>query len=231
MFLFKDAAGKPAPQKQRKHLSFNDDSDLSTSDWINEFVQKKDWIITVEDQYLSDNFNLYGLDQVVEGYKSIIKFLRGQFFEFPAEMSQSQILKETEKLYTLVHARYVLTYAGIKAVKKKYEKGVYGHCPRVACKRQNLLPIGSSPNFGESKIKTYCPKCREIYETKQNLDGAAFGPYFPHLFLQSLHYTMHASGDFYEDEEIPRPQMTYLGIPIEPDSPFAKLQEKSVVFD
>ena len=212
MFLFKDAVTKPNINK-KKQKQIIDESELSPCEWINEFVSSSDWITFVDEVYLNDNFNLYGLSSVVEGYNSFIQFLRGHFFELPPDMSHKQALKEIEKLYTLIHARFLLTYAGVKKARKKYEKGVYGQCPRVECNRQNLLPIGLTPNYGEGKVKTYCPCCHDIYETDVDLDGALFGPYFPHFLLQASHDEM-------QFQPVKRSSPTFLGIPIEPDSEF-----------
>jgi len=41
-------------------------------------------------------------------------------------------------------------------------------------------------------VKTYCPKCCDIYYTRNkyqgNIDGAYFGTTFPHLFLMTFSY-------------------------------------------
>ena len=218
MFLFKDAITKPNFSKKKQKQTI-DESELSPCEWVNEFVATSDWITFVDEAYINDNFNLYGLSSIVEGYSSLIKFLRGQFFELPPDMTQKQALKETEKLYTLIHARYLLTYAGVKKARKKYDKGVFGQCPRVDCNRQNLLPIGLTPTFGEEKVKTYCPCCHDIYETDVDLDGALFGPYFPHFLLQAAH------DDMQFQPVVRNPQM-FLGIPIEPNSEFGCHQDE-----
>lgn len=72
--------------------------------------------------------------------------------------------------------------------KEKYQNGVFGHCPRVKCQRQNVLPLGFSDNLHNHRIKTYCPRCQEAYavrtsEINADIDGAFFGRSFPHLFL------------------------------------------------
>lgn len=216
MFLFKGAITKPPKQKQQV-TSINDESDMSACEWINEFVSKSEWLTFVDETYLNDNFNLYGLNSIIEGYSEVVKFLRGQFYELPQEMTMKMLLKEAEKLYSLVHARYLLTYAGVKKVRKKYESGVFGKCPRVACNHHNLLPIGLTPSYGEEKVKAYCPCCHDIYNTTENLDGALFGPYFPHFLLQGAH-------DNIQFAEVKQNPQTFFGIPIEPNATFGGFQ-------
>lgn len=53
---------------------------------------------------------------------------------------------------------------------------------------QNLLPVGIHDKLGESSVKCFCPKCRDLYHPPmvrhRSIDGAAFGSSLPHLLLQ-----------------------------------------------
>lgn len=73
----------------------------------------------------------------------------------------------------MVHSRYIITNDGLEAMvsfgigfkkqEQKFKSNVFGSCPRVYCNHQHLLPIGESDNPGVSKVKLFCPCCKEIY--------------------------------------------------------------------
>lgn len=74
-------------------------------------------------------------------------------------------------------------------VREKYLNGVYGICPRILCNKQTVLPIGLSDDFKYARAKIFCPRCEQIYNTKNKhsqMDGAYFGLSFPQQFF--LHY-------------------------------------------
>jgi casein kinase II subunit beta len=74
-------------------------------------------------------------------------------------------------------------------MREKYLMGVFGHCPRIDCEKQNLLPIGTSNNLKISRVKVlflkykvYCPRCQDIFYPKKKckeIDGAFYGTSFP----------------------------------------------------
>jgi casein kinase II subunit beta len=95
-------------------------------------------------------------------------------------------VNQAKELYGLIHSRFITTSKGLALLREKYLNGVYGHCPRILCDKQILLPVGLSEDMKYSRIKVYCPKCEEIYKPRQKcseIDGAFFGSSFPHVFL------------------------------------------------
>ncbi len=105
-----------------------------------------------------------------------------------SEEKINQISIVAKDLYNLIHSRYLLTYEGLKAIKLKYGKGLYGQCPRVFCRGQSLIPVGMHDKPGRSLVKCFCYKCRDIYHPialqHRKIDGVAFGTTLPHLLLQ-----------------------------------------------
>ena len=91
-------------------------------------------------------------------------------------------------LYGLVHARFILSPQGLAMMREKYTLGAFGNCQRILCDRQTVLPIGLSEELSTSRVKTYCPKCQEVYVPRQkhlDIDGAYFGTSFCNALLKS----------------------------------------------
>jgi hypothetical protein len=110
----------------------------------------------------------------------------------------------------------LLTFNGAKEMQPKYEKQIFGTCPRVACGEQPLLPIGIVPMPGEMRTKTFCPCCEDIYEADCDLDGSFFGPYFPHFFVHAMKAEVKIA------EKVPTP-LSVFGVPLDTKSPLNRL--------
>ena len=156
----------------------------SASQWINDFCASRSWVCAVDDSYINDNFNLQGLSTKIANYHTLLKVVTGNHYSFDTRVPGLQ--DDAERLYALIHARFLLTVEGIKEMQPKYDMKLFGTCPRIACNGQRLLPIGLSPVPGEMRAKTFCPCCEDVYEADADIDGAFFGPYFPHLFLKTV---------------------------------------------
>mmetsp|Transcript_16150 Transcript_16150/g.18694 ORF Transcript_16150/g.18694 Transcript_16150/m.18694 type:complete len:135 (+) Transcript_16150:55-459(+) len=61
-------------------------------------------------------------------------------------------------LYGLIHSRFILSPKGLALMREKFLMGTFGVCPRVKCKRHYTMPVGSSYNLNESRVKIFCPK-------------------------------------------------------------------------
>lgn len=141
----------------------------------------------IDDHYLFSSVSYYGLNDKVENFSKAVKVVKGNMktLDTLSIAEKNRTIQSANKLYGLLHARYICTADGAEEMRKKYFDGLYGKCPRVSCGHQNLLPIGLSYNIGEGTVKVYCPRCCDVYETNQSIDGAYFGPDFPIYFLKA----------------------------------------------
>ena len=174
--------------------NFSDD-DWSDSDddfdWISSHIHSYEnkFLCEVEESYIRDEFNLYGLKPYFDYYEDALQIILSEkLIEDYDRKIQNNIYLECKLLYGMIHARYIVTNHGINKMIKKYKDCEFGFCPRSLCEEQAVLPVGmnSIPYLG--KVKLYCPCCKEIYNIPDGfpgseMDGAFFGPTFPHLLL------------------------------------------------
>ncbi|OAG29124.1 casein kinase II subunit beta [Nematocida sp. ERTm5] len=156
------------------------DTTSSDMDWIDRFVDgfTDQIILRVDQSFIDDPFNLFGISDIIKGYDKAIKAFRGEDIYIPPEISVS--------LYYMIHQRYILTKKGLDSMHTVISSGVYGKCPRVICNGYPFLPIGLSEVPHKSNVKLFCNNCKEIYEPRNELsqvDGCAFGSTFPNLFI------------------------------------------------
>ena len=60
------------------------------------------------------------------------------------------VYEQAMDLYGLIHARFILSPKGLAMMREKFLMGGFGTCPRVLCKRQNVLPIGVAEDLNTS---------------------------------------------------------------------------------
>ncbi|KAF4659722.1 hypothetical protein FOZ61_004532 [Perkinsus olseni] len=175
--------------------TLNDDSCSYDCGWIAWYCSLKghEMFSEVDEDYIRDAFNLYGLRAKVQFYDHALEMILSDERPDEEDLADNdflEIYREAVDLYGLIHARYCLTPRGLSVVKEKYLRGDYGTCPRVYCNGQHVLPTGRvGEELRVEPVKLYCPKCEQLYVPRQkhaHLDGAYFGASLPSLFFQTF---------------------------------------------
>ena len=161
-------------------------------DWKSYYLSKNPWLCDIPNDFILDSFNIYGLCTEFEEKTKCRSFqlcLDVITRKLKLDLAQmGDIVNYIPVVYGMIHNRFLLTQDGMSKIEEKYNASVFGVCPRIYCRMEKLLPIGLSSELGKSKVKVFCPCCREVYEpsTKVDLDGAYFGPNMVHIFMDDL---------------------------------------------
>lgn len=158
--------------------------------WVPWFcnVPGHEFFCEVDEEYIRDNFNLYGLRNRVQYYEHALEMVLMPEAPDEDDLQDADFLevyRDAQDLYGLIHARYIISPRGLEVMREHFIRGAFGTCPRVKCENQNVLPAGTSDELRVSRVKTYCPRCEQLYATKSkysDVDGAYFGTSFPHIF-------------------------------------------------
>lgn len=169
------------------------DDEEEFSGWIPWFCGLKghEFFAEVEEEYIRDNFNLYGLRGRLQFYDHALEMILSSEAPDDEDLADEEFLaiyRDATDLYGLIHARYIISPRGLQVMREKYLNNAFGTCPRVLCERQHVLPIGTSEDLRGAQVKVFCPKCDQVYSPKskyKELDGSYFGTSFPQIFLQS----------------------------------------------
>ena len=164
-------------------------SDASSEDeprtWVENFMahDRHKYFCKVDYNYINDNFNLYGLREEFPYFRAVHNVVKGYY-----ESSNRRYHMEAEKLYGLIHARFILTTKGLGEMLKKFRDREFGNCRNNACEDFPLLPIGLHTEYGYGKVKLYCRCCQSVFRPARSskfksIDGSFWGPTFPHLFF------------------------------------------------
>lgn len=170
---------------------FGTDTDSEyTSYWRDWFLSSRgnEYFCEIDEDYLTDRFNLTGLNTEVQYYQYALDLVTDVFDMEVDDQMREQIEVNARRLYGLVHARYIVTTRGLAKMLEKFKNGVFGKCPRVICESQHLLPMGQHDVSDTSNVKLYCAKCEDIYNPKSSrhnsIDGAFFGTSFQNILFQ-----------------------------------------------
>ncbi|RKF75361.1 Casein kinase II subunit beta-2 [Golovinomyces cichoracearum] len=147
-----------------------------------------EYFCEIDEDYLTDRFNLTGLNTEVQYYHYAVDLIM-DVFELDCDDDMREVIEKSARhLYGLVHARYIVTTRGLAKMLEKYKKGDFGKCPRVMCKSHPLLPTGQSDVPNVKAVKLYCAKCEDLYNPKSSrhtvIDGAYFGTSFHNIIFQ-----------------------------------------------
>ena len=179
---------------------------LPANRWMRQFISSKgnEYFCEIDEDYLTDRFNLTGLNTEVQYYQYALELVTDIFDLDCDDEMREQIERSARHLYGLVHARYIVTTRGLSKMVKppdcpddrkltppqleKYKKSEFGKCPRVMCDAQPLLPMGQNDTSSLSTVKLYCAKCEDLYNPKStrhaSIDGAYFGTSFHNILFQ-----------------------------------------------
>lgn len=120
----------------------DNDNDTGAVGWISWFcsIDGHEYMVEVEDSFVRDSFNLYGLNAKIpqDKFKQCIKLILQSKAPSEEELTDEQFLElnnEASDLYGLIHARYINTSVGLAKVYNKFLNGLYGNCPRALCDR------------------------------------------------------------------------------------------------
>ncbi|KAH7816876.1 putative casein kinase ii subunit beta [Monocercomonoides exilis] len=178
-------------------LPFDDDTgdeeDSEVDSWIEWFccARGNEFFCQVDRSFIENEYNLTGLSGKVPNFNlALSEILDDSISESEIDLNSDDANKNTCSLYMLIHARYITTQQGLRAMKKKYENLEFGTCPNVLCNGHPVIPVGKSFELDQDTVKVFCPCCEEIYTPTRkrhfDVDGAAFGPSFVHVFLQQF---------------------------------------------
>jgi casein kinase II subunit beta len=147
------------------------------------------WYVAVDRDWAGDWFNQYGVNGHFDDFDDAIDLIcdkrsSGKWLS----LKDGQVIaihQQALRIYGMLHARWICLPRGMVLMKEKYEAGVFGECPRVACNGAKVLPMGTTLIVRRHSAKLFCPICCDLYRAPVALtfDGAHFGPAFPHMFL------------------------------------------------
>ena len=162
----------------------------SVEPWIKQFCSlvENRWYVEIDRDWATDWFNNYGMRNIFPNYDialDIISDSHSDDWMYLSDENLNSILSQAKQLYGLLHARWICQDSGLVQMKKKYKSGIFGECPRFNCRGQHLLPMGTTLKPRHHTVKLFCPQCCDIYSPPptMKLDGAHFGPAFPHIFF------------------------------------------------
>ena len=98
--------------------------------WISSFCGRREnqYFCKVEDSFISDSFNLYGINSEFHLYKQALSVILGEYTNEAsnggglegasriAEIDEAELENTANYVYGMIHARFILTTPGIEAM-------------------------------------------------------------------------------------------------------------------
>jgi len=146
------------------------------------------WYVSIDPEWAGDWFNQHGISSLFDDFDAAVELITDRHGEAWASLADRRVYEihyQAVRIYGMLHARWICQPRGMAQMKLKVDDGVFGQCPRFACHGTNALPMGETLTVRRHTAKLFCPRCRDIYRTPSGVpvDGAHFGPAFPHMFL------------------------------------------------
>jgi len=149
---------------------FSDEEDDGAAEggWITWFcrMEEHELLVEVDEEYVRDNFNLYGLKARIENYDKALKMILSS--EQPdaedfRDLDFRKVYRDARELYGLIHCRYIMSPRGLTQMREKYIRkplaSVHGFCAmdkmsfRSVCGRSRT-PMASGCTAPDAKKHT-----------------------------------------------------------------------------
>jgi len=151
-------------KEDEMHSEFDSHDDSTNFNWVNYFLSKSgnSFFCRVDESYINDSFNLYGMIQQVPYYDAALDLICDiDEDEEYSEEHQELIENDADVLYGLIHARFIVTNRGLQAMFEKYKNREFGECPYVYCNNKPLLPCGLTNEKKQRRRKAVLPLLRK----------------------------------------------------------------------
>jgi casein kinase II subunit beta len=155
-------------------------------------ISSRSWLVEIDDYFLQSSVSYYNLQKKVSHFSRAADVVRNDPMDISL-LSRGQIARlgqSAQRLYGLLHQRFIITDDGARKLQRKVTAGIYGVCPRAMCRGARLLPYGATIEPDQDRVKCWCPKCHDLYESASDLDAAYFGPDIPGMYCKILGFSL-----------------------------------------
>ncbi len=130
-----DSSLSSSDGSQHEELELDFDEYPSWPAWFCS-IKGNEFFCEVDEDYISDGFNLSGLASQVPLYDYALDVLTDGSHALKHEVlsagEEAQVEQSAQVLYGLIHARYIITARGMSRMLEKFKACDFGRCPRVS---------------------------------------------------------------------------------------------------